>query len=170
MSGFLFHRLVRPHVSVDPVFVWTGLFERFLTVYVCVCVCVCVCREGTHHVPASTLSLIVEFMCFCVLNHTYRMKYYAMRNNTLSKVSCTASQATAHMQTSHQGHALMRLNAILDSKANKAGWTHGRASCTAPQAMTHAAVPLNARAWGSLDTDQVKLAQSHRPRPTQRCP
>jgi hypothetical protein len=37
-------------------------------------------------VPASTLGLIVDFMCFCVINHAYRLKYYAVRSGLIAKV------------------------------------------------------------------------------------
>lgn len=43
-------------------------------------------RDGTRHVPASTLGLVVDFMCFAVRNHAYKMKYYVVRNLTLTKV------------------------------------------------------------------------------------
>lgn len=36
--------------------------------------------------PASTLGLIVELLSFCVQNHQYRIKYYILRSETVSKV------------------------------------------------------------------------------------
>lgn len=36
--------------------------------------------------PASTLGLIVELLCFCVQHHQYRVKYYILRSETVSKV------------------------------------------------------------------------------------
>jgi len=35
---------------------------------------------------ASTLNLIVELLCFCVRYHSYRIKYYVLRNNVVEKV------------------------------------------------------------------------------------
>jgi protein phosphatase-4 regulatory subunit 3 len=34
----------------------------------------------------STLNLIVELLCFCVKSHSYRIKYYVLRNNVVEKV------------------------------------------------------------------------------------
>jgi hypothetical protein len=36
---------------------------------------------------AATLGLIVELLCFCVKYHSYRIKYYVLRNNVVEKVS-----------------------------------------------------------------------------------
>ena len=38
--------------------------------------------------PASpaTLGIIVELLCFCVQHHSYRIKYYILRNNVVEKV------------------------------------------------------------------------------------
>uniref|UniRef100_A0A061R721 Protein phosphatase 4 regulatory subunit 3 n=1 Tax=Tetraselmis sp. GSL018 TaxID=582737 RepID=A0A061R721_9CHLO len=34
----------------------------------------------------ATLGTIVELLCFCVQNHSYRIKYYILRNNVVEKV------------------------------------------------------------------------------------
>ena len=34
----------------------------------------------------ATLNLIVELLCFCVKSHSYRIKYYVLRNNVVEKV------------------------------------------------------------------------------------
>ncbi|KAG2493475.1 hypothetical protein HYH03_008292 [Edaphochlamys debaryana] len=41
---------------------------------------------GTRVVPATTLALILELLSFCVQNHSYRIRYYTLRNNLLEKV------------------------------------------------------------------------------------
>lgn len=35
---------------------------------------------------AHTLGLIVELLCYCVTQHSYRIKYYILRNNVVEKV------------------------------------------------------------------------------------
>lgn len=37
-------------------------------------------------IPPSTVALIVELLCFCVTAHSYRIKYYILRNNVVEKV------------------------------------------------------------------------------------
>lgn len=34
----------------------------------------------------ATLGIIVELLCFCVQHHSYRIKYYILRNNVAEKV------------------------------------------------------------------------------------
>lgn len=41
---------------------------------------------GTRYVPANTLGLIVELLCFCVQHHSYRIKYYTLKHNLVEKV------------------------------------------------------------------------------------
>ena len=44
------------------------------------------CRgHEASRVPPAVLGLIVELLCFCVVHHSYRIKYYILRNNVLSK-------------------------------------------------------------------------------------
>ncbi|CAG9464867.1 unnamed protein product [Pedinophyceae sp. YPF-701] len=43
-------------------------------------------KEEAGTVSASTMGLIVDLLCFCVQQHTYRMKYYILRNNVVEKV------------------------------------------------------------------------------------
>ena len=44
------------------------------------------CRgHEASKVPPAVLGLIVELLCFCVAHHSYRIKYYILRNNVLSK-------------------------------------------------------------------------------------
>jgi hypothetical protein len=45
--------------------------------------------EGVIPPPVAspaTLNLIVELLCFCVKSHSYRIKYYVLRNNVVEKV------------------------------------------------------------------------------------
>lgn len=35
---------------------------------------------------ASTLCCIIDLLCFCVMHHSFRMKYYVLRNNVVEKV------------------------------------------------------------------------------------
>ncbi|KAL4418834.1 hypothetical protein ABPG77_004074 [Micractinium sp. CCAP 211/92] len=35
---------------------------------------------------ANTVGLVVDLLCFCVVSHTYRIKYYVLRNNVVEKV------------------------------------------------------------------------------------
>ncbi|GFR48535.1 hypothetical protein Agub_g10432 [Astrephomene gubernaculifera] len=42
--------------------------------------------SGTRAVPASTLGLILELLSFCVQNHSYRIRYYTLRNHLVEKV------------------------------------------------------------------------------------
>ncbi|MEW5311181.1 MAG: hypothetical protein WDW38_002917 [Sanguina aurantia] len=49
-----------------------------------------ICDVGTRVVAATTLSLVVELMCFCVQSHTYRIKYLALRANAMQKVLSVA--------------------------------------------------------------------------------
>ena len=37
-------------------------------------------------VRPSTLGLIVDLLCFCVQHHSFRIKYYTLRNNVVEKV------------------------------------------------------------------------------------
>lgn len=48
-------------------------------------------REGTRAVPASTLGLIVELLCFCVQSHGYRWENGAMGLHTGQGVAWWAS-------------------------------------------------------------------------------
>ncbi|GIL44732.1 hypothetical protein Vafri_2247 [Volvox africanus] len=41
---------------------------------------------GTRAVPATTLGLILELLSFCVQNHSYRIRYYTLRNHLVEKV------------------------------------------------------------------------------------
>eukprot|EP00198_Chlamydomonas_reinhardtii_P002263 XP_001691599.1 predicted protein [Chlamydomonas reinhardtii] len=41
---------------------------------------------GTRSVPAATLGLILELLCFCVQNHSYRIRYYTLRKHLVEKV------------------------------------------------------------------------------------
>lgn len=36
--------------------------------------------------PASTLGLIVDLMCFLIVNHAYRVKYFTLQNRLIGKV------------------------------------------------------------------------------------
>lgn len=38
------------------------------------------------HTLATTVGLIVDLFCFCVVSHSYRAKYYVLRNNVVEKV------------------------------------------------------------------------------------
>ena len=67
------------------------------------------CYRGTDasRVPASVLGLIVDLLCFCVVHHSYRIKYYILRNNVISKVpqshlACSAALARPHFVSSLQ--------------------------------------------------------------------
>jgi protein phosphatase-4 regulatory subunit 3 len=42
--------------------------------------------NGTRAVPATTLGLILELLSFCVQNHSYRIRYYTLRNHLVEKV------------------------------------------------------------------------------------
>ncbi|GLC50218.1 hypothetical protein PLESTB_000355400 [Pleodorina starrii] len=42
--------------------------------------------NGTRTVPATTLGLILELLSFCVQNHSYRIRYYTLRNHLVEKV------------------------------------------------------------------------------------
>ncbi|EFN53416.1 hypothetical protein CHLNCDRAFT_58505 [Chlorella variabilis] len=35
---------------------------------------------------ANTVGLVVDLLCFCVVSHSYRIKYYILRNNVVEKV------------------------------------------------------------------------------------
>lgn len=35
---------------------------------------------------ASTVGLVVDLLCFCIVSHSYRIKYYILRNNVVEKV------------------------------------------------------------------------------------
>lgn len=39
-------------------------------------------------ISPDILSNITELLCFCVLHHSYRIKYYFLRNNVIEKVLC----------------------------------------------------------------------------------
>ena len=52
-------------------------------------------RDGTHairseatdsFVPAWNLVKTIELLCFCVQHHSFRIKYYVLRNNVVEKV------------------------------------------------------------------------------------
>lgn len=43
-------------------------------------------RDGKRHVHSATLGLLVDLLCFCVQNHSYRIKYYTLKNNLVEKV------------------------------------------------------------------------------------
>ena len=32
------------------------------------------------------MGLVVDLLCFCVVSHSYRIKYYVLRNNVVEKV------------------------------------------------------------------------------------
>lgn len=36
--------------------------------------------------PHAPVGLIVDLLCFCVVSHSYRIKYYILRNNVVEKV------------------------------------------------------------------------------------
>lgn len=36
--------------------------------------------------PAVSLAVIVDLLCFCVQHHTYRIKYYILRNNVACRL------------------------------------------------------------------------------------
>ncbi|KAK3281899.1 hypothetical protein CYMTET_10332 [Cymbomonas tetramitiformis] len=44
--------------------------------------------DGKQSTPtsATTLGLIIELLCYCVKHHSYRIKYYVLRNNVVEKV------------------------------------------------------------------------------------
>lgn len=42
--------------------------------------------DGKQPPCSTTLLLIVELLCYCVTQHSYRIKYYILRNNTVEKV------------------------------------------------------------------------------------
>lgn len=47
--------------------------------------------------PASVQGLIVELLCFCVVHHGYRMKYFVLGNNLVGKVqSCPAWRSDSY--------------------------------------------------------------------------
>lgn len=48
-------------------------------------------------VPADTLGLIVELLCFCVQHHSYRIKYYILRNNVVDKVLKLLQRRERHL-------------------------------------------------------------------------
>jgi protein phosphatase-4 regulatory subunit 3 len=43
-------------------------------------------RGSGSPVPAWTLVKTIELLCFCVQNHSFRIKYYVLRNNIVEKV------------------------------------------------------------------------------------
>ena len=45
-------------------------------------------------VRPSTLGLIVDLLCFCVQHHSFRIKYYTLRNNVVEKVGKNISGKT----------------------------------------------------------------------------
>lgn len=47
-------------------------------------------RDGTRMVPAATVGLVVDLMCFLVLHHSFRCKYWALRNQLVPKVRAAA--------------------------------------------------------------------------------
>ncbi|EFJ11724.1 hypothetical protein SELMODRAFT_125510, partial [Selaginella moellendorffii] len=72
-------------------------YEKYIDQLVEVLTSSCPTKVVTEHskrvptvekTPASgeVLGNICELMCFCVLHHGYRMKYYVMRNNVVEKV------------------------------------------------------------------------------------
>jgi protein phosphatase-4 regulatory subunit 3 len=40
----------------------------------------------SNHRDTTTLLLIIELLCYCVSQHSYRIKYYILRNNAVEKV------------------------------------------------------------------------------------
>lgn len=36
--------------------------------------------------PCAAVGLIVDLLCFCVVSHTYRIKYFVLRNHVVEKV------------------------------------------------------------------------------------
>lgn len=47
-------------------------------------------RDGKRFVPAPILGLTVDLMCFVVLHHSFRCKYWALRNQLVQKVRVCA--------------------------------------------------------------------------------
>lgn len=43
------------------------------------------CTLSSVH-ARSTLCNVIELLCFCVAHHSFRMKYYVLRNNVVEKV------------------------------------------------------------------------------------
>ncbi|CAL5223154.1 g5623 [Coccomyxa viridis] len=43
-------------------------------------------RPGQAGAAPSALAIIVDLLCFCVQHHSYRIKYYVLRNNVVEKV------------------------------------------------------------------------------------
>ena len=43
-------------------------------------------QQQQKEVPASTIGLIVDLLCFCVQHHGYRAKYHVLRKNVVEKV------------------------------------------------------------------------------------
>ena len=44
------------------------------------------CGPGQPPPSAATVGLVVDLLCFCVVSHSYRIKYYILRNNVVEKV------------------------------------------------------------------------------------
>jgi len=43
-------------------------------------------RDGKRFVPAPIVGLVVDLMCYLVLHHSFRCKYWALRNQLVPKV------------------------------------------------------------------------------------
>lgn len=41
----------------------------------------------------NTVGLLVDLLCFCVVSHSYRIKYWILRNNVVEKVGRVGSWA-----------------------------------------------------------------------------
>ena len=50
----------------------------------CLCDHLCSCTWLLD--PA--VGLVVDLLCFCIVSHSYRIKYYILRNNVVEKVGC----------------------------------------------------------------------------------
>ena len=53
-------------------------------------------------VRPSTLGLIVDLLCFCVQHHSFRIKYYTLRNNVVEKVGRNQWQKFSECQCACQ--------------------------------------------------------------------
>ena len=43
-------------------------------------------KDSSRGVPAASLGLIIELLSFCVQHHSFRIKYYTLRNQMIDKV------------------------------------------------------------------------------------
>ena len=54
--------------------------------------------------PPAALAASAELLCFCAAAHSYRMKYYVLRHNVVSRVFETAMHAGVEAREPAHGH------------------------------------------------------------------